>query len=742
MATAGVMTGLTACVGSPTKPPPSTVTLLPKTSPSGLVYPPARVERAVDGQAGVYYANPYRWLEEKTPEVRDWLRAQARLADGYLKEWPHLQTVVERTAHYRAASVDPLDRMHSYANGKWYLLDVAGSVRVIEVTDLSAAARAQGRVVLDLAQPSVLEALGSKKVVRWLSASPDGKVLALGMTARSDVISIRLLDIESGQFLPRSPKQLLPGNWTGGVQWLPDSSGFYFDGLARGKKSPDHKVFFHQLTPKLRTRAEKVPLPYEASDHTIVNVSDDGRWAVASYGLMQPVPLAVKDRATGDGSGNGKWRTFIDDVDGMVAGYIVGDEYIALTDVGAPRGRIVAIALTSETANDPASWRELVPESDAVIRRINRVGEFFYLHELRDTYAAVRIIDRQGKVVGDMPLPGRGTIVERSLPLQTLLRTGHPDEYHFTFSSFQQSPAHYCHKLRSAELTTVVPPQLRMPELVVEDHWAISDDGTRVPYRLVYRRGLDRNRPQPALFYGYGGFKAPWTPKYLGGLNTFIEAGGMVVFAHLRGGSELGADWWQQGRLQNKHKSYQDLYAIANQLLDQADTSTNLLGITGDSQGGLMAGVAITQRPQLWRVAVAKLPVLDLIGGLRTPYGYLGFKLEYGDPEQAEEMRRVARFSPYQLVKEGSEYPAVYLVASDNDARTPSWHANKFAANLQAASVSKHPILLRAWGRQRSWESRERAALRQEAYAMAFVLQQLGMVPNSPSRSGASQSGF
>jgi prolyl oligopeptidase len=209
---------------------------------------------------------------------------------------------------------------------------------------------------------------------------------------------------------------------------------------------------------------------------------------------------------------------------------------------------------------------------------------------------------------------------------------------------------------------------------------------------------------------------------------AFVAAGGLFVHCHLRGGGEYGLDWWAGGRLKNKQNCYHDLYAIAEDLVSRGETRTDLLAVTGASNGGLMAGVVAVQRPDLWRVVVPRVPLMDLIGACRDPYGRNAISIDFADPDDPDDVRRLAGFSPYHLIEDGKRYPAVYVDAGDTDPRCPPWHARKFAARLQAAQAGDAPILVHIWSNVgHGAATAKHIEIEEQTEWLAFVMQQLGM---------------
>jgi prolyl oligopeptidase len=577
-----------------------------------------------------------------------------------------------------------------------------------------------GRVLFD----PVTENPERPPFLSWIAPSPNGQTLALGVCADgSENNTIRLIDVASGQAIADPPAQTLMDNWTGGVQWLPDSSGFFFSAITGSAIDFEQRAFLHRRLPRPTTIPVDVAWS-RAKDYRMVLLSQDGRYAVALEGLTSTLPIAVAHLADEPM----RWRPFVTSNFGAVAGHIVRDRYIAVTDVDAPRGRLVAIPLDVEDPNNPANWQVLLDESDATLRSVTPVGETLYLTEFVDTYARVRIVDLDGKALGEVALPGRGAVSELPFQLMNLVPQGHPNTFLFGFSSLTVSPGIYSHTLGLQGIETLKAPQVRLDNAVVEDCWTMSADGTRIPYHVVHRAEVKGSLPQPTLIYAYGGFNFPLVPQFPGAMAAFVAAGGVFVHAHLRGGAEYGREWWEGGRLGNKQNCYQDLYAVAEDLIASERCTPEKLAVTGASNGGLMAGVAATQRPDLWKVVVPRVPILDLIGACRDPYNWMATILDRADVEDPKEVCRLASFSPYHLVHEGVSYPAMFIDAGETDPRCPPWHARKFAARLQRATSGNAPILLRVWENVgHGWATDKNSALTQNTEWLAFAMRHLGL---------------
>jgi prolyl oligopeptidase len=680
-----------------------------------LNYPDARAESAVDTVAGVSFADPYRWLEGTGDDVKHWQRAQGELASRYAREWPGFDRLRRHVARY---TTQRRGGIPLWAAGRWFRSETpSGSTQACAI--VSSEPFGEGQILWDpqIAYPD------NSPFLSWIAPSPDGSILAIGLCwDGSENNRIRLIDVHSGRELPDPPPHMLMDNWTGGVHWLPDCSGFFFSGIQGQATDFAQSVFLHRRYPEPTTEEAAVQWT-TTTQYRMVVISRDGRHAVALERVSDPIPVAFARL----GERELEWRPFITQLEGTVAGHVLGGKYIAVTDIDAPRGRLVAIPLDSPTPNDPSTWRELVPQSDAVLRSVTPVGDCLYVTEFIDTYSRVRILDGKGQAVGELPLPAKGALNETPSPLANLVPRGHPDQYLFGFSSLTESLGFYAHSPGDAEVTTLRVPEARLDDAIVEDCWAISPDGTRVPYHVVRRRD-DPVGPRPTLVYAYGGFNVPLIPEFPGPMAAFVAAGGIFVHAHLRGGGEFGLEWWEGGRFRNKQNVYDDLYAVAEDLIAHGTATPDTLAVTGASNGGLTAAVAITQRPELWAAAIPRVPRLDLIGACRTPYGRLAtIQDRTEDIEDPDEIRRIATFSPYQLIRDGIAYPACYIDAGDTDPRCPPQDARKFTARLQKVSSGHAPVLLHVWENVGHGGATPRSvAIEEHTEWLAFALRQLG----------------
>ncbi|MFI6391051.1 prolyl oligopeptidase family serine peptidase [Nonomuraea sp. NPDC050547] len=672
-----------------------------------LPYPPARTVEVFEDVAGVRAPDPYRWLEEETPEVRLWQRRQAELATAVVYDGQDPGDVRALVLAHDAGSRPALPK---YAAGRWFR--AVGSSVVVSGEPLG-----PGRPLIELAG---LGDAGDPAVLSWLAPSPDGRVLALGVCADgSEHNTIRLVEVDTGRLLDGAPEQVLHSAWAGGVSWLPDGSGFYFFALTGSPQDFRQAVFLHRHG---RTTLEPIPVGAGSREYTLVQMAPGSRWAVASHRVGSPIPVAVRDLSR-PGT---VWRPFVTACSGTIAGHVVGDHYIAVTDVGAARGRVVSIPLDADDPGDPEGWTELVPEGETVLRSLQPVGGRLYLSEFDRTFARVRVLDHTGAVTGEVPLPGRGALAAPFFAM-TALAAGPPaDDFVFAFSTLTSSWGVYRHRPGRAGLETLSAPALTLDASLETGH-AVAADGVAVPYHVVRPAGSDPARPAPVLISAYGAANVPLLPQYQPDLAAFVAAGGVLVQAYLRGGGEFGRDWYLAAHRENKHVRDADLVAVAEHLIAEGVTDPGRLALTGGSDGGLMCGVAVTTRPDLWRAVLPREPLLDLVGGTRDPYLDFVIRKAWADPDDPEEVRRLLRLSPYQLAGPG-DFPAVYIQAGANDPRCRPWHARKFAARMQAAQRGDAPILLHVFDNAGHGAATPHdVALAQDAEWLAFLIGTLGL---------------
>jgi prolyl oligopeptidase len=545
----------------------------------------------------------------------------------------------------------------------------------------------------ELINPGVLDPSGLL-TVEWIAPSFDGRLLAYGTYRKGDEnTTLHVLDVDSGAPLPDE----IPDK-TQAPDWLPDGSGFVYHNLARADDPYSGRICFHRLgtdpaaDPVLFrqfTRDENEELA--TTWGPFATLSRDGRWLVLGYwtdtrsndlwiadfdrylrtGELQRVPVAVGEP-------------------GQAVGTVVDGTLFMRTTKGAPRGRIVAVPPADPS---PSTWRDVVPQrDDAVIESVSFAKGLIALTYLRNASNVVEVFDLTGRSRGVVRQPGIGS--------SSITTAGDRIEAFLTFTSFNHPTAIFRVDLErpDAALELWQQPDVPVDPAAAEVHqvWYRSKDGTRVSMFVVHTRGLRPNGSAPTILNGYGGFNISETPMFLPTLFPWLEAGGVFALPNLRGGGEYGDAWHEAGMLERKQNVFDDFIAAAEWLIAERYTCPDRLAVTGGSNGGLLTGAMITQRPDLVRAAIIAVPLLDM---LRYQYFLMAryWVPEYGSAEHPEQAEFLRAYSPYHNVRPGTCYPAVLLTAGEHDTRVHAMHARKMAARLQAATSgdpAERPILL------------------------------------------------
>jgi len=577
---------------------------------------------------------------------------------------------------------------------------------------------AQPRVLVDF--NTARDENGQPIHLGWFSPSPDGRFLAFAYNkAGVEKFSVRILDVATGEMsTPAIPDSQNPQL---GCAWLADSSGFIYSTLELREGRVECPIYTYLLDGTLIDEETPANLVYPT-----MQISADGRYTSIRTGntLLQ---------ASYFREGSGPWRPLLRDIDGITVGEFYGDHFIAVVDGDAPRGRLVSIPVASPA--DKTTWTELVAESDDVLRTMRIVGDRIVLGYHRDAVAGIRVLDVDGTVVDEVKLPGLGSVESFAAGFISHLFpmfVAGDDEISFLFSTPVSSFGLYRYVVSPSELEELVPPEIRREDLVVRTIHVTSSDGALVPATVVHRKDLDVSIPQPTLIHGYGGFNVGVVPAYRWTYFQWVNAGGIFVLGHLRGGCELGRDWWTNGRRERKQQTFDDVYAIAQHLIDEGATTAGQIALEGGSNGGFMAGACLTQRPDLFAAVVPQVPVLDLLGFHRDPVTWAIIHDEYGDPNNEDDRAWLAKISPRHLLTQGVSYPATLTTAGANDPRCPAWHSRVFTDELRKANSSSKPVLLQVHADQGHGAAALGAQKDQSAEWLAFCAHHTGLHVDEP----------
>lgn len=694
-------------------------------------YPHTRRDDIREQLHGRTVEDPYRWLEDPdAAETADWVARQNATSSAYLAALPERawfgETMAAVLARPRAGT--PLHR------GGRYLVsrnDGRQNQDVWYVADSLPELLEGGRVLVD---PNTFSSDGTSSLAA-LAVRGDGAQLAYAISeGGSDWHTFHLLDVASGAAVPDVGVQTKFSE----AVWLPDGRSFVYtafdhEGHAEGTQTSalaGGKLRLHRVG---RPVAED-ELLLEFSDERLMlwaETTDDDRWLVVSIvagtenqNRLWAYPVLTDDDASRLGEP-------LEVVDEPVAEFTLvrseGSTLYLSTDDEAERGRVVAVDLEAVRRGRDDAWREVLAETEHTLGQVVAAGDGFVTVHLVDAQPRVSRYDLRGRLLGPVELPA-GAVVGLE---------GHAgdDEVFVGLSSVVSPTAAHLVRFGSGEVTPL--PELVPgtgggfvpPEVTVERAAATSADGTRVPYFLVRAGGVEADAPRPTLLWGYGGFKIPLLADYRPGWAGWLAAGGVLAIANLRGGGEYGTEWYEAGRLSRKQNVFDDFVAVAEHLQSTGVTTREQLALHGRSNGGLLVGAVMTQRPDLAAVALPGVGVLDMLRFHLFTVGAAWIS-DYGDPRDPNQFADALAYSPLHAVRPGTRYPATLVVTGDHDDRVVPLHSHKFVAALQHAQAGDAPVLTRvevATGHGAGKPAALQAA--EWADLLAFAAHHTGLVP-------------
>jgi prolyl oligopeptidase len=644
-------------------------------------YPVARKGDQTDDYHGVKVADPYRWLEDlDSAETRAWVEAENKLTFRFLESIPA-----------RTAIKDRLTKLWNYekygipfreGNRYFYTRNTGLQNQAVLYTVTSLDAPSQ--MVLD---PNTLSADGTV-ALSGMQVSPDGKLLAYSLSASgSDWQEWKVRDVATSKDLSDDLK------WVkfSGVSWTRDGKGFYYSRYDEPKeeslKATNYfqKVFYH----KLGTPQSEDVLVYEQPDQKdwLFNsvVTEDGNYLIIPVYQGTDIKNRVyyKDLRSKDAP----VVKLLDDFD--AAYNFIGNEgtrFFFQTDQQAPRGKVVEVDV-----NKPArsNWKVIVPEGKETLLVTTFVNNKFILNYLKDAYTQVKVYDLAGKLVNEVAFPGIGTA-------EGFGGKAVDKETFYSFTGFTTPTTIYRYDVTTGKSSVFRQPKVDFnpADFETKQVFYSSKDGTKVPMFITHKKGLKLDGNNPTYLYGYGGFNVSMTPAFSVGNLVWMEMGGVYAQPSLRGGGEYGEAWHQGGMKLRKQNVFDDFIAAAQWLIDNKYTSTPKLAIGGGSNGGLLVGAALTQRPELFGATLPQVGVMDMLRFQKFTIGW-AWVSDYGSSENAEEFKALYAYSPLHNIKPGTSYPPTMITTADHDDRVWPGHSFKFAAALQAAQAGPAPVLIR-----------------------------------------------
>lgn len=680
-----------------------------------LDYPETRKSDVVDTLHGVEIADPYRWLEDdNSPETKAWVEAQNEVTFSYLSKIPEREKIRKR-----------LEQLWDYErfgmpfkSGERYFISRNSGLQNQSVLFTMDSLDAEPRLLLD---PNTFSDTGTV-ALSGLSTSRDGNLLAYGISrSGSDWQEWKVRDVRTGKDLP----DVIDWVKFSGVSWLADGSGFFYsrydaptESDRLSKANYFHKLYFHKMgTPQSEDR-----LVYHRPDQKEWNfggrVTDDGGYLVISQrqGTDPKNRVFLVDLAKPD------WevKPLLNDFD---ADYSLidndGSVFFFRTDLDAPRSRVIAI-----DENHPAreNWEELVAQDKYNLRGASVVGQRLVLTYLKDARSLVRIHRLDGSFEKELPLPGIGSVGGFGGKREEM-------ETFFSFTGYTVPGTVYRYDFTTGEATVFRKPEVdfKSDEYETKQEFVTSKDGTKVPVFITYRKGLERDGTHPVILYGYGGFNISVRPSFSTGVAAWLELGGIYVAANLRGGGEYGDTWHRAGTKHVKQNTFDDCIAVAEYLITEKYTSPQKLALMGGSNGGLLVGAVLQQRPDLFGAGLPAVGVMDMLRFHKFTIGW-AWTSDYGSPENEDDFKHLLAYSPLHNLKPGIAYPAQLITTGDHDDRVVPAHSFKYAARLQETQAGDAPVLIRIETNAGHGAGKPTAKIIQEtADKWAFLYENLGM---------------
>jgi prolyl oligopeptidase len=682
----------------------------------GPAYPESRKVDVVDDYHGTKIADPYRWLEDdNSDETAAWVKAQNEVTNAYLAEIPARASIKDRlTKLWDFEKFTPPQE-----KGGRYLYSYNTGLQNQNVLLVADTPEAEPRVLLD---PNTLSADGTI-ALSGLSVSKDGKKLAYALAeAGSDWTSWRVRDIDTGEDLD----DLVRWSKFSGAEWTPDGKGFFYGRFPEPKSGDDlkaanyfAKLYYHEIG---KPQADDL-LVWKDDENkdwrADPTVTDDGEYLILTVGkgtddkfrvLYRPLAAADAEPKHLVGEFDHDY-TFIDNA---------GPLFFFRTDFGAPRKRVVAIDI-----NNPGSrsWQEIIPEAAETLQEVSRVGDTLIALYLKDAHSQVKVFGLDGKLQREIELPGLGTVAGFDGDRKS-------KDTFYSFTSYSRPTTIYRFDLATGKSNLYRAPEVPFDPSSFETKQVFyaSKDGTKVPMFITHKKGLKPTKDTPCLLYGYGGFNIPITPAFSPVNLVWMELGGVYAVANLRGGGEYGEDWHQAGTKLKKQNVFDDFISAAEYLIAEGYTSTPKLGIEGRSNGGLLVGACLTQRPDLYGATLPGVGVLDMLRFHKFTIGW-AWTDDFGSSDNPAEFPAIRAYSPLHNLKPGTCYPPTLITTGDHDDRVFPAHSFKFAAAIQAAQACSNPVLIRIDTRAGHGAGKPTAKLIEEsADKLSFLVRELNAI--------------
>lgn len=678
-------------------------------------YPESRRMDLVENIHGVTVSDPYRWLEDaNSAETKAWIEAQNKVTFDFLGKITEREIIRKRLTqlwNYERYSIP-------FSQGKRYFWTKNDGLLAQSILYVADSLRAAPKVLLD---PNLFSKDGTV-ALNTFSISDDGKWLAYAISSGgSDWTEWKVRSVETGKDLADHLQ------WAkfSGAGWDHESKGFYYSrydapqpGEALQGSNTFQKVYYH----KLGTNQDKDVLIYERKDQPNwgfgAGVTEDGRYLTLGIwqGSTSNNQFFYRDLHSNK-------TAFVELLNKLDAQYAflgnVGTQFYFAADKDAPKRRVICIDIQNPS---PENWKVIIPESTMKLESASIVGKWILCEYLQDAKSLVTVFDLSGKKIRDVELPGLGA---------TTGFGGRMDqsETFYEYTSFNHPRTIFRYDLLSGKSTLFKKPNIPFDPNLFETKQVFfkSKDGTRVPMFVSYKKGLKLDGSNPTILYGYGGFNSSLTPWFSITVQTWMEMGGVYAAACIRGGGEYGKEWHDGGRLKNKQNTFDDFIAAGVFLVNERYTSPPKLAIAGGSNGGLLVGACVNQRPDLFGAALPGVGVMDMMRFHKFTIGW-AWVSDYGNPDSDEFAPIIFKYSPYHNIRPGTKYPSVLVTTGDHDDRVVPLHSFKYAAALQHAQAGNAPVLIRIETRAGHGAGKPtQMAIEEKADEYGFLVKALGI---------------
>jgi prolyl oligopeptidase len=691
-----------------------------------LTYPKTKKQDVLDEYFGVKVSDPFRWLEDdvrKSDEVRNWVTSQNEVTFKYLETLPYREQIEKRVTElwdYEKFGTPSKQGGRYYFSKNDGLQNQSVLYRMDTLDD-------EAKVLID---PNNWSKDGTVALA-GMAFSDDGKHVAYGVAkAGSDWRTWKVMEIESGKILDDEI------NWIkfGGADWSKDGKGFFYSRFPAPEKGKEfqslnlnQKIYYHKLNTSQEDDVLVLETPKDPKWGLNGSVSEDGKFLIITIMVGTDNKYRIKYKRLDD-----EEAEFVDLIDNFDHEYSFigneGDVFYFQTDWNAPRKQVIAIDVNKPEQED---WKVIVPQAEETLDGVGMVGNMLITHYIKDVKTQIKMFKLDGRFVREVEFPGIGTASGFGG------KKDHKETF-YSFYSFNTPPKIYRYDLVTGESKVYREAKVKFnpDDYVVKQVFYKSKDGTKIPMFICHKKGVELNGKNPTLLYGYGGFNISLLPRFSISRLQWMEMGGVYAVANLRGGGEYGETWHKAGTKTRKQNVFDDFIAAAEYLIKEKYTNAKQLGIQGGSNGGLLVGACMTQRPDLFGACLPAVGVMDMLRFQKFTAGRY-WTDDYGSSEKSEEeFRALLKYSPYHNFVDGTSYPPTLVTTADTDDRVVPGHSFKFAARMQEAHRGENPVLIRIETKAGHGAGKPTTKIIEEvADQWAFLVKHLNMKPNIPGKS-------